>query len=116
MPARLSPHSSILNSDPHFHSPGARTDAVAVATNVESGIKSVPGVASGPAPSTAQVQSAYAQQLAEIPEFESYGAVLKSSAKPVDLTESEMEYVVACVKHIFVDHVVFQVRLSSPLV
>jgi coatomer subunit gamma len=65
---------------------------------------------SAPAPPSAQeAQSAYASQLTAIPEFESYGALLNSSAKPIPLTESETEYVVTCVKHIFKEHVVFQV-------
>ena len=35
----------------------------------------------------------YAEQLMRIPELREYGALLKSSA-PVELTESETEYVV----------------------
>jgi coatomer protein complex subunit gamma len=34
---------------------------------------------------------------------------MNSSAKPLALTETETEYVVTCVKHIFKEHVVFQV-------
>ena len=59
----------------------------------------------------AETQSAYAQQLAEVSDFADYGAVLSSSNKPAALTESETEYVVTCVKHIFKEHVVFQVGL-----
>lgn len=63
-----------------------------------------------PAPRTVQeTQNAYAQQLAEVEEFSSYGPVLNSSAKPAQLTESETEYQVSCVKHLFKEHVVFQV-------
>lgn len=61
------------------------------------------------APSAQETQSAYSSQLAAIPEFETYGALLNSSAKPIPLTESETEYVVTCVKHIYKEHVVFQV-------
>ncbi|ELU36251.1 coatomer gamma subunit (Gamma-coat protein) [Rhizoctonia solani AG-1 IA] len=61
------------------------------------------------APSAAETQSNYAEQLAAVPELASYGPVLGSSVKPVQLTESETEYVVACVKHLFKEHVVFQV-------
>ena len=67
------------------------------------------------APSAAEAQSAYASQLAAVPEFESYGAVLKSSSKPVELTESETEYVVSVVKHIFKEHVVFQFNVSNTI-
>lgn len=63
------------------------------------------------APSAAEKQSAYAQQLAEVPEFTTYGSVLNSSTTPAQLTESETEYQVNCVKHIFKGHVVFQVSL-----
>jgi coatomer protein complex subunit gamma len=63
------------------------------------------------APSAAEKQSAYAQQLADVPEFASYGPILNSSAVPAQLTESETEYQVNCVKHIFKEHVVFQVYL-----
>jgi coatomer subunit gamma len=65
---------------------------------------------SAPVPPSAQeAQSAYASQLTVVPELQSYGALLNSSAKPIPLTESETEYVVSCVKHIFKEHVVFQV-------
>lgn len=49
----------------------------------------------------------YATELQKIPELAAYGAVLKSS--PVsELTESETEYVVKAIKHIFKEHVVLQ--------
>jgi coatomer protein complex subunit gamma len=66
--------------------------------------------ASPPPPSAAERQSAYAKQLAEVPELSSYGPVLNSSTKPAQLTENETEYQVTCVKHIFKEHIVFQVR------
>lgn len=63
-----------------------------------------------PAPqmSAAETQSAYVQQLKEVPELATYGEVLGSS-KLAQLTESETEYQVTCVKHIFAEHIVFQV-------
>ncbi|KAJ3731884.1 coatomer subunit gamma [Lentinula guzmanii] len=70
---------------------------------------------SPPPPTAAQTQTAYAQQLAEVPEFVSYGNVLNSSASPIQLTESETEYQVTCVKHIFKEHVVFQYNVSNTL-
>jgi len=74
------------------------------------GVPASKKISDGPPPPTAaEKQSAYAQQLAEVPEFSSYGAVLNSSATPAQLTESETEYQVTCVKHIFAEHVVFQV-------
>ena len=53
------------------------------------------------------------EQLAAIPEFASLGPLFKSSSKPLELTESETEYVVHCVKHVFANHIVFQVRLKA---
>lgn len=74
-------------------------------------------VADAPAaPSAAEKQSAYAQELAAVPEFSAYGPVINSSATPSQLTESETEYQVNCVKHIFKEHVVFQVSLFSLLI
>jgi len=59
--------------------------------------------------SAAETQSQYTTQLASVPEFAAYGPVSNSSIKPAQLTETETEYVVSCVKHIFKEHVVFQV-------
>lgn len=70
---------------------------------------------SPPPPSAAEKQSAYAQQLADVPEFASYGPVQNSSITPVQLTESETEYQVTCVKHIFAEHIVFQYNVSNTL-
>ncbi|KAF9531865.1 coatomer subunit gamma [Crepidotus variabilis] len=67
------------------------------------------------APSAAEKQSAYAQELLDVPEFSAYGPVLNSSANPSQLTESETEYQVNCVKHIFKEHVVFQFNISNTL-
>jgi coatomer protein complex subunit gamma len=69
-----------------------------------------------PAPATAsETQSSYAAQIAAVPEFESYGSILKSSPKPIALTESETEYVVSVVKHVFREHVVFQFNVSNTI-
>jgi hypothetical protein len=54
-------------------------------------------------------------QLASIPEFAHLGAIFKSSA-PVDLTESEVEYVVRCIKHVFSHYIVFQVKIFFPVI
>ena len=50
------------------------------------------------------------EQLAAIPEFAHLGSLFKSSEKAVELTESETEYVVCCIKHTFQQHIVFQVH------
>ena len=71
---------------------------------------------SSTAPSTsAEIQSSYASQLAAIPELSAYGSVLKSSPRPIPLTESETEYVITLVKHIFKAHVVFQFNVSNTI-
>lgn len=49
------------------------------------------------------------EQLAAIPEFMNLGPLFKSS-EPIQLTEAETEYFVCCVKHMFTNHIVFQVR------
>jgi coatomer protein complex subunit gamma len=68
------------------------------------------------APATAsETQSSYAAQIAAVPEFESYGQILKSSPKPIALTESETEYVVSAVKHVFKNNVVFQFNISNTI-
>ncbi|THV06534.1 Coatomer, gamma subunit [Dendrothele bispora CBS 962.96] len=70
---------------------------------------------SPPPPTAAEIQSAFTQQLAEVPEFADYGSVLNSSATPSQLTESETEYQVTCYKHIFKEHIVFQFNVSNTL-
>ena len=72
----------------------------------------VAGPSTSPAPADA---SAYAEQLAAVPDLASYGPVLQSTRKPVPLTESETEYVVTAVKHVFKEHVVFQFNIRNTL-
>ncbi len=56
----------------------------------------------------------YAQQLMQIPELKAFGPVLKS-CPAVDLTESETEYVVSVVKHIFKENIVLQYQVKNTL-
>jgi coatomer subunit gamma len=56
----------------------------------------------------------YAERLMRIPELKAYGTLLKSSS-PVELTESETEYVVSAVKHIFKEHIVLQYDIRNTL-
>jgi len=49
-----------------------------------------------------------------IPELASLGRAFRSSA-PVPLTESETEYVVSCIKHIFENHVVLQFTVQNTI-
>ncbi|KAL8845260.1 MAG: hypothetical protein Q9176_000429 [Flavoplaca citrina] len=74
--------------------------------------------ANGSADSAAQAAAAaaqkHAQSLLQIPELKSHGSLLRSS--PVmELTESEMEYVVTVVKHIFKENVVLQYEIKNTL-
>lgn len=71
------------------------------------------GAAEGAASAAAASQK-YAQQLQQIPEIAAFGGVLKSSAA-VELTESETEYVVTAVKHIFKQHIVLQYDIKNTL-
>jgi coatomer protein complex subunit gamma len=56
----------------------------------------------------------YQQELLKIPEMKAYGSVLKSSPV-VELTETETEYVVSVVKHIFKEHIVLQYEVKNTL-
>ena len=57
----------------------------------------------------------FAEQLRAIPDFANLGNLFKSSSLPVELTESETEYVVQCIKHTFGRYMVFQVKLEPLL-
>ena len=75
--------------------------------------KTAPSGAEALASATEAAQK-YSQQLLAIPEMKSYGALLKSSPV-VELTESETEYVVAVIKHIFKEHIVLQYEIKNTL-
>ncbi|XP_014673414.1 PREDICTED: coatomer subunit gamma-2-like [Priapulus caudatus] len=60
-------------------------------------------------------QDVFAEQLAAIPAFADLGTLFRSSSPPAELTESETEYVVRCVKHTFPAHVVFQFDCTNTL-
>jgi coatomer protein complex subunit gamma len=79
------------------------------------------GLVSAPAPDlggssagvAAEINSALTL-LKSIPELAELGPVFRSS-KTIELTESESEYVVSLVKHIFESHVVFQFNITNTL-
>ena len=75
--------------------------------------KAVPSGAEAIAQASATAQK-YAQELLQIPEMKSYGSLLKSSSV-VELTESETEYVVSVIKHIFKEHIVLQYEVKNTL-
>jgi coatomer protein complex subunit gamma len=66
------------------------------------------------ASSAAAAAQKYASQLATVPELKPYGALLKSSSE-VELTESETEYVVTAIKHVFKEHLVLQFNVKNTL-
>jgi len=49
-----------------------------------------------------------------LPQFASLGRAFRSTNE-ISLTETEMEYVVSCVKHIFADHVVLQFNILNTI-
>lgn len=57
-------------------------------------------------------ESSYADDLYKIPEFASLGPLFRST-RPTELTETELEYVVNCVRHVFDEHVVFQFNVTN---
>ena len=75
--------------------------------------KSAPTGQEAAATASATAQK-YQQALLQIPEMKSYGSLLKSSPV-VELTESETEYVVSVVKHIFKEHIVLQYDVKNTL-
>jgi hypothetical protein len=54
-------------------------------------------------------EESYAEKLRSVPELMAFGPLFRSS-EPVELTESETEYVVRCVKHSFPQHLILQVH------
>jgi len=73
--------------------------------------------ANGTADKVASAQATaqkHSQQLMQIPELRAHGAVLSSSA-PVELTESETEYVVSVIKHIYKEHLVLQYEIKNTM-
>ena len=62
----------------------------------------------------AATRQKYEEAFKRIPELRAYGPVLKSSST-VELTESETEYVVTAVKHIFKQHIVLQYDIKNTL-
>ncbi|KAG4301473.1 hypothetical protein PCK1_002399 [Pneumocystis canis] len=61
------------------------------------------------------VISQYANVLQTISEFKNYGPLLKCTSKPIELTESEIEYYVTGIKHVFKEHIVLQFDLVNTL-
>lgn len=71
------------------------------------------GTADGAAAALANAQK-HSQQLMQIPELKAHGVLLRSSS-PVELTESETEYVVSVIKHIYKEHLVLQYEIKNTM-
>lgn len=58
-------------------------------------------------------EESFAEKLSEIEELKDIPGPLYKSSDSVELTESETEYVIKCVKHSFLNHLVLQVSVAS---
>jgi len=56
----------------------------------------------------------FMEKFSTIPEIAKLGPLFKSS-QPVELTESETEYVVQCIKHVFAEHLMLQFDCTNTL-
>lgn len=83
-----------------------KSSSVASNANVVSGSSDT--AASGATPQDA------ASALYKIPEFSNLGRLFRSTAE-TPLTESEMEYVVTCCKHIFDNHIILQFNVLNTI-
>lgn len=101
---------------------------VAMATDSKgAGSSTGPGTATGAAAAAAATASAngaangadatkmYEEQMQAVPQLADYGPLLKSSKKATELTESETEYVVSVVTHVFAEHIVLQYNVTNTL-
>lgn len=82
--------------------------------NEEKDAKTKAAHAQAALPPAATQASVYVELFNSIPELKELGPIFKSAA-PVELTETETEYVVTCIKHITQNHVVFQFQLTNTL-
>ncbi|KAI8391211.1 adaptin N terminal region-domain-containing protein [Radiomyces spectabilis] len=90
---------------------------LATPSTAQPGTPATPSTPGAPAAGVSSLdqQAMYAEKLSAIPEFATFGPLFKSSSKPVELTESETEYVVHCVKHTYLNHIVFQFNCTNTL-
>lgn len=61
-------------------------------------------------------EESFAEKLLSVPELASLPGPLFRSSEAIQLTESETEYVVKCIKHSFPHHLVLQVLYLSHLI
>uniref|UniRef100_A0A1B6DU23 Coatomer subunit gamma n=3 Tax=Clastoptera arizonana TaxID=38151 RepID=A0A1B6DU23_9HEMI len=60
-------------------------------------------------------EESFSEKLSAVPELASLSGPLFKSSEPVQLTESETEYVVKCIKHCFPQHLVLQFECLNTL-
>lgn len=103
--------------EPQDHAFNIKTDLIKAAEDeVEGGTEGASspkagGSSTGAKPGLVQ-GNPYTELLASIPDIDSLGKLFKS-CKPVEVTESETEYVVNVVKHIYPQHVLFQFNITN---
>lgn len=71
-------------------------------------------ISSGPPKGAVKEQDSYVEKLMSVPQIAQLGAPFHTS-EPVELTESETEYVVKCIKHTYPHHIVFQFECLNTL-
>lgn len=72
-------------------------------------VPTIPGVRT-----TGNREESYAEKIGLIPELAALGPLFRSS-EPVELTESETEYVVHCIKHCCSEHMIMQFDVQNTL-
>nr|CAD7445188.1 unnamed protein product [Timema bartmani] len=86
---------------------GAGTEGIFTSISLADPVLGTPLCAAGNKSVTVSREESYGEKLRAVAELASLGPLFRSS-EPVELTESETEYVVRCVKHSFTEHLVLQ--------
>jgi coatomer protein complex subunit gamma len=110
----LAPHIGVLHQPISFMSLPVVEETHVSAAVRSSGTGTKKSVAQAEAEATPTEQVDPAAEVYKIAQFGHLGRAFRSSAE-VKLTETEMEYVVTCVKHIFANHVVLQFYVLNTL-
>lgn len=92
----------------------AAAAAAAAAKNGKESSSASSSSASAAPSSDGKTAASFGEVLAHVLEPDDLGRLFRSS-QPIDLTESETEYTVSCIKHIFPAHIVFQFNCTNTL-
>merc|ERR1719270_2984484 len=87
---------------------------VVTSENKTSSSADLPGAKKTESKVTATRHDMFVEKFSAIPEIAQLGALFKSS-QPAQLTESETEYVVNCIKHVFPQHLLLQFDCTNTL-